>query len=120
MTLACIARRRFRGVSLTRLQNFKLLIAILSECIGYLFILWSAYLQYLQAQNTADMPNIFGIWLSLMFGFLFLVAGILSVRSIKKQIPENLVYWLTNPALIVCIALLGFYLWLALPYPYLN
>jgi len=105
---------------LTKLQNFKLLGAILSESIGYLFILWSAYLQYLQAVNSTDMPNVFGIWLSLLFGFLFLVTGILCVRSIKKHIPENLVYWLTKPALILCIALLGFYLWLALPYPYLN
>ena len=103
---------------MTKFQNFRLLVALLSECIGYLFVLWSAYLQYLQAENSVDMPNVFGIWLSLMLGFLFLVIGILCARSIKRYIPENLVYWLTMPALILCIALLGLYFWLALPYPY--
>lgn len=104
---------------MTKLQNFKLLVALLSECIGYLFVLWSAYLQYLQAENSVDMHDVFGIWLSLLFGFLFLIIGILCVRSIKNKLSENVLYWLTRPALIVCIALLGFYLWLALPYPYL-
>lgn len=105
---------------MTKLQNFKLLFALLSECIGYLFVFWSAYLQYLKAENSVDMPNVFGIWLSLMLGFLFLVIGILCVRSIKNIISENLLYWLTMPALILCIALLGFYFWLSLSNPYLS
>ena len=97
-------------------QNFRLLVALLSECVGYLFVIWSAYLQYQSVTDSVDVPNVFGIWLGLMFGFFFLVIGLLCVRSIKKNISEKLLYWLTKPALILCLAMFGLYLWIVFPY----
>jgi len=88
------------------------LVALLSECVGYLFIIWSAYLQYKNVTNNVDAANVFGIWPALMFGFIFLVIGILSAKSVKKNISEELLYWLTKPAMILCIALFSLYLWL--------
>lgn len=101
---------------MSKWQIFRLFVALLSECVGYLFIIWSAYLQYQNVTNNVEVPNVFGIWLDLMFGFFFLVIGILCARSIKKNISEKLLYWLTKPALILCIALFSLYLWLVFPY----
>ncbi len=101
---------------MSKWQIFRLLVALVSECVGYLFILWSAYLQYQSVTNNVDVANVFGVWLSLMFGFFFLVIGLLCVLSIKNLISEKSVYWLTKPALTICIALFGLYLWLVFPY----
>lgn len=101
---------------MSKWQNFRLLIALLSECVGYLFVIWSAYLQYQNVTNSVDASDVFAIWLGLMFGFFFLVIGLLCVKSIKKNISEKLFYWLTKPALILCLGLFSLYLWLVFPY----
>ncbi len=91
-------------------QWVRLVTVVLIEGIGYLFLLWAIYLQYQSVTNSVEEPNIFGIWLGIIFCFFFLVVGLLCVRTIKKHISEKLLFWLTKPALILSITLFSLYL----------
>lgn len=97
-------------------QRVRLVTVILIECIGYLFVLWAIHLQFQLVTKSVEEPNIFGIWLGILFGFFFLVIGLLCVRTIKNHISEKVLYWLTKPALIICLILFSLYIYLWLPY----
>jgi hypothetical protein len=60
---------------MTAWQRFRRRAAILSEGIGFLFVIWAAYLQFQNIADTVDEPNIFGIWLGIIGGFIFLLVG---------------------------------------------
>jgi len=101
---------------MSALQRFRLVSVIIVEGVGYLFVLWAMNLQLQSAINNTEIPDVFGFWLSILMGFFFLAIGLLSIYPIKRQISEKLLYWLTKPALILCVILFCLYVWLIFPY----
>jgi hypothetical protein len=89
---------------MTAWQRFRLRAAILSEGIGFLFVIWAAYLQFQNIADTVDEPNIFGIWLGIIGGFIFLPL------SLKKHLAKGMFIWLSAPALMICLLLFGVYI----------
>ncbi len=61
----------FLGISLSKWQKLRLLSAMISEGVGYLFVIWSAQLQYQNVTNSIETSNVFGIWLGIIIGFFY-------------------------------------------------
>lgn len=99
-----------KKTDMTAWQRFRLRAAILSEGIGLLFVIWSAYLQFQNIFDTVNEPNIFGIWLGIIYGFIFLLIGVLFTLSLKKHLARGMFIWLSAPALMICLLLLGVYI----------
>jgi hypothetical protein len=95
---------------MTAWQRFRRRAAILSEGIGFLFVIWAAYLQFQNIADTVDEPNIFGIWLGIIGGFIFLLVGSFFTLSLKKHLAKGMFIWLSAPALMICLLLFGVYI----------